>query len=135
MQCSSIPQHKRATFTSPGRQCSCCTGHRPTKRVLENCQGDEIVDRQGWTLAWRAVLRVAPRGGQANILHRPLQLLYPLKIHDSSGKDDHTPSKEDLQNLTTHEDKHTSSAEDTSTHHCEQDKLTSPSSVLLKNVM
>ena len=50
-----------------------------------------------------AVLRVAARGGQATTLQRPLQLLYPLKIHDSSGKDDHTPSKEDVQNLPTHE--------------------------------
>ena len=81
-----------------------------------------------------AVLRVAPRGGQANTLHQPLQLLYPLKTHDSSGKDDHTPSKEDLRNLPTHEDKHTSSAEDTSTHDCEQDKLTSPSTTEECNV-
>ena len=73
-----------------------------------------------------AVLRVAARGGQATTLQRPLQLLYPLEIHDSSGKDDHTPGKSDVPNLPIDRDKRTSSADDTSTHDYEQDNWTSP---------
>ena len=73
-----------------------------------------------------AVLRVAARGGQATTLQRPLQLLYPLEIHGSFGKDDHTPGKSDVPNLPIDEDERTSSADDTSTHDFEQDNLTSP---------
>ena len=72
------------------------------------------------------MLRVAARGGQATTLQRPLQLLYPLEIHDSSGKDDHTPGKSDVPNLPIDRDERTSSADDTSTHDYEQDNLASP---------
>ena len=73
-----------------------------------------------------AVLKVAARGGRAATLQRPLQLLYPLEIYNSSGKDGQVPNEETKQDSPTQGDEHVLTTDDPSTHNCEQEGSTLP---------
>ena len=73
-----------------------------------------------------AVLKVAARVGQATTLQKPLHLLYPLEIHNSSGKDGQVPNKETEWNSPTQGDEHALTTDDPPTHDCEQDGSTLP---------
>ena len=68
------------------------------------------------------VLKVAARGGQGTALQRLLQLLYmyPLEIHNSSGKDGQVPNEENEWNSPTQGDEDALTTDDPPTHDCER---------------